>query len=625
MAKDPGARHQSGNEVIRALSKACGEDFAIEPREDTGGGTLAGREVTVFTTRPDTLYGATFFVVAADAKLADELCAPEQREAFTAYLEDVRKETEIDRLATDRPKTGVFLGRYAVNPVNGERIPVWAADYVLADYGTGAVMAVPAHDQRDLDFAKAFDLPVRRVVAVPNEEGGEDNPEETYVATAGDGVYVNSGDLDGLTDKAAGIAKIVEQLKAAGNGEGAVNFRLRDWLLSRQRFWGCPIPIVHCDTCGEVAVPDDQLPVELPDLRGADLKPKGTSPLAAAEDWVNVDCPQCGAPAKRDSDTMDTFVDSSWYFLRYCSPDYTDGPFDPEAVRRWMPAHQYVGGVEHAILHLLYSRFFTKVLHDMGMVDFEEPFTALMNQGQVINQGKAMSKSLGNGVDLGQELSAYGVDAVRLTIIFAGPPEDDIDWADVSPSGSVKYLARVARLADDVAAMPRSEARDAAVDRAVARTVDDVTRLVDAQRLNVCVARFMELTNALRKAADAPTPAVASLRDGVETLAVMLGCFAPYTAEEVWSRLGHDVEGGDSVHDTDWPTADPALLVEDTVTCVVQVQGKVRDRLEVPPGIGEDELRALALASDGVVKALDGRDVRTVIVRAPKLVNVVPA
>jgi leucyl-tRNA synthetase len=580
---------------------------------------VGDRTVTVFTTRPDTLYGATFFVVAADAPLALELCAPSQVAALEAYREDVRKLSDIDRQATDREKTGVDLGVTALNPVTGEQIPVYAADYVLADYGTGAIMAVPAHDQRDLDFARAFGLPVRVVV-----DTGDPDPAETGVATSGDGVLVNSGPYSGLRKDEA-IARVVADLEAGGGGKGAVNYRLRDWLLSRQRFWGTPIPIVHCPACGEVPVPDDQLPVRLPDLRGAALKPAGTSPLGAATDWVSVPCPSCGGDAKRDTDTMDTFVDSSWYFLRYCSPSYEDGPFDPAAVREWMPVAQYVGGVEHAILHLLYSRFFTKVLHDMGMLDTVEPFAALMNQGQVINQGKAMSKSLGNGIDLGKELSAYGVDAVRLTMVFAGPPEDDIDWADVSPSGSVKYLARVARLAEDVARLPVGDTRDLAVDRVTARTVDEVTRLVEAHRLNVCVARLMELTNALRRAADADVPAVASLRDGVQALAVMLGCFAPYTAEEVWSRLGHDVEAGDSVHDSTWPSADPALLVEETVTCVVQVQGKVRDRLEVPPGIAEDDLRALALAADGVVKALDGREVRTVIVRAPKLVNVVPA
>ncbi|MDP9181775.1 MAG: leucine--tRNA ligase [Actinomycetota bacterium] len=576
---------------------------------------VAGRKVTVFTTRPDTLYGATFFVVAADAPLAEQLCAPEQREAFEAYRGQVSKLSDIDRESTDRPKTGVSLGVTAINPLNGEELPVFAADYVLAGYGTGAIMAVPAHDQRDFDFAQAFGLPVRMVV---------DTGDGAELPTAGDGVLVNSGPLDGLR-KTDAIEKAIEVLAERGTGEAAVNYRLRDWLLSRQRFWGAPIPIVHCDACGEVAVPDDQLPVLLPsDVKGEDLQPKGQSPLASIESWVSTTCPSCGGPARRDSDTMDTFVDSSWYFFRYCSPHYTDGPFDPEEVRTWMPVAQYVGGVEHAILHLLYSRFFTKVLHDMAMIDFTEPFSALLNQGQVILNGSAMSKSTGNLVELGKELASYGVDAVRLSIVFAGPPEDDIDWADVSPTGSVKWLARVVRLATDVAAM-KGDARDAAVDKAAAKTVDEVTRLTESHRLNVSIARFMELTNVMRKAADAPEKPVASLRDGVEALAVMLSCYAPYTAEEVWSRLGHDVRGGDSVHASTWPTADPALLVDDTVTCVVQVAGKVRDKLEVSPSISEDELRELALASAKVQDFLAGRELRTVIVRAPRLVNVVPA
>ncbi|HET9860308.1 MAG TPA: leucine--tRNA ligase [Nocardioidaceae bacterium] len=587
-------------------------DFEIEGRDEP---------VSVFTTRPDTLYGATFFVVAADAKLAGEICAPEQREAFETYLEQVRRETDIDRLSTDREKTGVFLGRYAVNPVSGERIPVWAADYVLADYGTGAVMAVPAHDQRDLDFARTFDLPVRMVV-----DTGEPDPAETFVATPGDGAYVNSASdgfsLDGLTDKTSGISRIIERLEAEGHGKGAVNFRLRDWLLSRQRFWGPPIPIVHCETCGEVPVPDDQLPVVLPDLRGADLKPKGTSPLAAAEDWVNVDCPSCGGAAKRDSDTMDTFVDSSWYFLRFCSPHYEDGPFDPEAVRRWMPAPQYVGGVEHAILHLLYSRFFTKVLHDMGMVDFEEPFLALLNQGQVINQGKAMSKSLGNGVNLGDMIDQYGVDAVRLTLVFAGPPEDDIDWADMSPSGSLKFLQRAWRLSGDVGSAPGTPADggDVALRKATHKTVHEVEQLVDSHRFNVMVARTMELVNVTRKAIDsgcgAGDPAV---REAAETVAIILSLVAPYTAEEMWSRLGHEP----TVAKAGWPTVDEALLVEDSVTAIVQVQGKLRAKLEVSPDISAADLEAMALAEPVIVKALEGKTVRKVIVREPKLVNVV--
>jgi leucyl-tRNA synthetase len=593
-------------------SEGAHVDFDIE-----AGAGQDGRTVTVFTTRPDTLYGATFFVVAADAKLAEEICAPEHREEFIAYRDEIQKESDIERLSTEREKTGVFLGRYAVNPVNGERIPVWAADYVLADYGTGAIMAVPAHDQRDLDFAKKFDLPVRVVV-----DTGEADPAETFVATPGNGAYVNSADLDGLTDKAEGIAKIVEQLEAQERGKGAVNYRLRDWLLSRQRFWGCPIPIVHCADCGEVAVPDDQLPVVLPDLRGADLKPKGTSPLAAAEDWVNTPCPQCGKPAKRDSDTMDTFVDSSWYFLRYCSPDYTEGPFDPEAVGRWMPTHQYVGGVEHAILHLLYSRFFTKVLHDMGMVDFAEPFAALMNQGQVINQGKAMSKSLGNGVNLGDMIDEFGVDAVRLTLVFAGPPEDDIDWADVSPSGSLKFLQRAWRLSGDVTSPVGTpgDGGDVALRRATHKTIHDAAHLIEGQRFNVMVARIMELVNLTRKAIDSGCgPADPSVREAVETVAILLSLVAPYTAEEMWARLGNRA----TVAKAGWPAVDESLLVEDTVTAVVQVQGKVRARLEVAPAITEAELEALAMADPAIIRALEDKTIRKVIVRAPNLVNIV--
>ncbi len=586
--------------------------------------TIEGRDepVTVFTTRPDTLYGATFFVVAADSALANELCAPEHVAEFERYLADVRKLTDIERQAADREKTGVFLGRYAINPVNGERIPVWAADYVLPDYGTGAIMAVPAHDQRDLDFARKFGLPVQVVL-----DTGLPDPAQTGMATPGEGTLVNSGPLDGLS-KSDAIAKIIEILAAQGLGRGAISYRLRDWLVSRQRFWGAPIPVVYCNGCGEVAVPDEQLPVLLPDLRGQDLAPKGASPLAAATDWVETDCPKCGGPARRDTDTMDTFVDSSWYFLRYCSPDFEHGPFDVEAVRRWSPVDLYVGGVEHAILHLLYSRFFVKVLHDMRMLDFVEPFTALVNQGQVINQGKAMSKSLGNGVDLGQQLAEHGVDAIRLTMIFASPPEDDIDWADVRPEALVRFLTRVYRVAADVASVPgRGAAADPAagdVDlrKVTHKTIDEVTRLVESTRLNVAVARLMELVSAARRTIDSgPGAADPAVREAAETLTVLLSLFAPYTAEECWEMLGHPP----SVALAGWPVADPALLVEETVTCVVQVDGKVRDRLEVPANIGEDKLRELALAAPGVDRALAGRGVRTVIVRAPKLVNVVSA
>jgi len=405
--------------------------------------------VTIYTTRPDTLYGATFMVVAVDSALAGELVKGSAVEGkFATYLEGVKAVTDIDRLATDRPKTGIFLERYAINPVNGAKIPIWASDYVLADYGTGVIMAVPAHDQRDLDFARAMRLPVQVVV-----DTGEADPNETGIATGGDGKLINSGSLNGLSKDAA-IAKIIEELAAKELGKGAKNYRLRDWLISRQRFWGTPIPIIHCEKCGEVPVPEAQLPVELPDATGLDLKPKGTSPLGAASDWVNVACPKCGAPAKRDADTMDTFFDSSWYFLRYTSTDRHDVAFDKKAVETWLPVDQYVGGVTHAILHLLYSRFFTKVLHDLGHLNFTEPFTKLLNQGMVLMDGSAMSKSRGNLVRLSDELATHGVDAIRLALVFAGPPEDDVDWADVSPSGSLKFLNRAWRISGDVTSKP---------------------------------------------------------------------------------------------------------------------------------------------------------------------------
>ncbi|GAA3584656.1 leucine--tRNA ligase [Nonomuraea rosea] len=581
--------------------------FQVEGRDEP---------VHVYTTRPDTLFGATFFVVAVDAALAAEIVTDEQRAEFEAYRAEVAKLSDIERMATDKEKTGVFLGRYAVNPVNGERIPVWAADYVLSDYGHGAIMAVPAHDQRDLDFAVKFGLPVKVVVHT-----GLADPGETGEATPGEGTLVNSGPLDGLT-KVEAIAKIIEVLEVDGKGAGAINFRLRDWLLSRQRFWGTPIPIIHCPDCGEVPVPDDQLPVTLPDMRGEALAPKGESPLASATEWVNVECPKCSGPAKRDTDTMDTFVDSSWYFLRYCSPGYTDGPFDVEQVRKWGPIDQYVGGIEHAVLHLLYSRFFTKVLHDMGMVDFTEPFKRMLNQGQVINDGKAMSKTLGNGVDLGQQIDAFGVDAVRLTMIFAGPPEDDIDWADVSPASSQKFLARALRVMSEADSAPdvSFEGGDVALREVTHHTIEEVTKLVEGQRFNVAVARMMELTSAARKAIDSgPGAGDPAVREAAEALAVMLSLVAPFTAEEGWERLGRT----GSVAFGGWPVADPALLVQESVTCVVQVAGKVRDRLEVSPDITEDDLRALALASEKVASYLEGTP-RKVIVRAPKLVNIVP-
>ena len=571
---------------------------------------------TVFTTRPDTLYGSTFIVVAADSAFAEQIVAPEQAQALEDYREQIKALSDIDRQSSEREKTGMFTGRYAINPLNGAKLPVWASDYVLADYGTGAIMAVPAHDQRDLDFAKKFDLPI---VTVLDVEGAED-PAESGIATAGDGVLINSGELTGLP-KAEAIAKATELVEAAGTGEGKVIYRLRDWLLSRQRFWGTPIPVIHCEDCGEVLVPEEQLPVLLPDnLRGEQLAPKGQSPLAAADDWAVVPCPQCGKSARRDSDTMDTFVDSSWYFLRYVSPRYAEG--DPQAIREWGAVDMYVGGVEHAILHLLYARFFTKVIRDLGLIEHGEPFKALMNQGQVLNGGKAMSKSLGNGVNLGEQLDTFGVDAVRTTMIFASPPEDDVDWADVSPAGSQKFLARAWRIAQDVTSEPGVDAAsgDANLHKLVARTVHDVKQLLDAGKFNVVVAKTMELVNATRKAIDSgPGGANPAVREAAETIAILLSLYAPYTAEDMWHVLGHD----NPVLTAGFPQVDESLLVDDTVTAIVQIKGKVKARLEVSKDISEAELEKQALEDETIAKLVEGSEIRKVIVRAPKLVNIV--
>lgn len=609
-------------------------DFAIEGR---------GEPVTVFTTRPDTLYGATFMVVAPDSELAAELAAgasEDVRARFGQYLESVRAESDIDRLATDRPKTGVFLERYATNPLNGERLPIWAADYVLADYGHGAIMAVPAHDQRDLDFARAFELPVRVVVdtnapvtgvipvipvdeegvPLPLEELPELDPANTGVALAGDGRLMNSGPLNGLS-KSNAIRRAIELLDERGVGRAAKNYRLRDWLISRQRYWGTPIPIIHCDECGEVPVPEADLPVRLPDAAGLDLSPKGASPLGAAEEWSRVACPNCGGEARRDSDTMDTFVDSSWYFLRYLDPNDDTRAFDPAEAEKWLPVDQYVGGVEHAILHLLYARFFTKVLFDLGYLSFTEPFTSLLNQGMVIMDGTKMSKSKGNLVEFASELSAHGADALRVTMAFAGPPEDDIDWADVSPVGAAKFLARAWRISGEVTSSPEVEWKsgDPALRRVTHRLLADAPGLAESFKFNVIVARLMELVNATRKAIDSGAGAGdAAVREAAEVTAMILDLFAPFTAEDMWQRLGYEP----TVANVVWRKADPALLVEESVTAIVQVDGKVRDRLEVSPKIGADELEALARASAAVARSVGEREIANVIVRAPKLVNI---
>jgi leucyl-tRNA synthetase len=589
-------------------SQGANVNFVIEGRTEP---------VTIYTTRPDTLYGATFMVVAVDSELAAELASGTPAEGeFKTYLDSVKAASDIDRLATDRPKSGVFLQRYAINPVNGEKLPIWASDYVLADYGTGAIMAVPAHDQRDLDFARAMKLPVRVVV-----QSDEEDPSVSGVATTGDGKLINSGSLDGL-NKVDAISAINKQLEADGLGKSARNYRLRDWLVSRQRYWGTPIPIVHCQKCGEVPVPADQLPLTLPDAKGLDLKPKGQSPLAAATDWVNTSCPKCGAAALRDTDTMDTFVDSSWYFLRYPSSTNHNEPFSRKDIDTWLPVDQYVGGVTHAILHLLYSRFFTKVLHDIGMLGFTEPFTRLLNQGMVVMDGSAMSKSRGNLVRLSDELENHGVDAIRLSMVFSGPPEDDVDWAEVSPSGSVKFLSRAWRLSGDVTSKPGVDfaTGDVALRKATHKALHDAAFAVESFRFNVAIARVMELVNATRKAIDSgPGAADPAVREAVEAIAIMLSLVAPFTSEEMWERLGHKP----AIATAGWPVVDEKLLVADAVEAVIQINGKIKERIEVSPTITDAEIEALALAHPTIAAELNGATPKKVIARAPKIVNIV--
>ncbi len=583
-------------------------DFAVDGSDQS---------ITVYTTRPDTLYGATFMVVAADSELAAKLVAGTDVEAeFKKYVESVKAASDIDRLATDRVKTGIFLNRYAINPVNNEKIPIWASDYVLADYGTGAIMAVPAHDQRDLDFAKAMKLPVRVVI-----DTGLEDPNTSGVATDGDGRVINSGSITGLTKDEA-ISKIIAELESKKLGKATKNYRLRDWLISRQRFWGTPIPIIHCDSCGLVPVPESQLPVELPDAKGLDLKPKGTSPLGAASDWVNVSCPKCKAPAKRDADTMDTFVDSSWYFLRYTSVNNHEVAFDKKSVETWLPVDQYVGGVTHAILHLLYSRFFTKVLHDLGLLNFTEPFTRLLNQGMVLMDGSAMSKSRGNLVKLSDELDKHGVDAIRVSMVFAAPPEDDIDWSDVSPAGSLKFLNRAWRISQDVSSKPGVDFKSGDIElrKAIHKSLSEIELAVESFRFNVVIARIMELVNATRKAIDSgcgsTDPAV---REAAETIAIALSLVAPYTAEDMWEKLGHKP----AIANAGWPVIDKSLLGVDNVIAILQINGKIKDRIEVSPNISKDELEKLGRENAEIKAGLAGAEVKKVITVAPKLVNFV--
>jgi leucyl-tRNA synthetase len=587
-----------------------------------------GLDFPVFTTRPDTLFGATFFVLAPEHPEVERLIEGTASAAeVRAYVAEAMRETTEERAAEDREKTGVRIERTVTNPVNGEQIPVFVSDYVLMEYGTGAIMAVPAHDERDFEFARRFGLEVRPVVE-PSDPDAAASESEAFIAHSEDEVLVNSGEFTGRSSPEAKEA-IVAWLSERGLGRPAVNYRLRDWLLSRQRYWGCPIPVVHCDHCGIVPVPDEQLPVELPDIE--EYQPKGRSPLAAAEDWVKTECPECGESARRETDTMDTFVDSSWYFLRYLDPRNEQLPFAREIADYWMPVDQYIGGVEHAILHLMYARFFVKALADAGYVGVQEPFANLFTQGMITRGGAKMSKSKGNVVSPREYVDRLGADAIRTYICFMGPPERGGDWIDEGADGVFRFLSRLWRLGLEV--VERTEDRGEAAptpaegpaSELLAKAhwaIDKATR--DFERgfqFNTAIAAVMELVNdayRLKEELFGDPAGDAALRFATATAGSLIFPFAPHLGAEIWEMIV-----GGRVWERPWPQADPALLTKDTYTLVVQVNGRVRAKIPAPAGADEQELLALARADRNVAGHLDGRDVVKEIVIPDKLVNIV--
>ena len=590
-----------------------------------------GLDFPVFTTRPDTLFGATFFVLAPEHPQLEKLVAGTEAEAAVReYVDKVGRESAEERGAEDREKTGVPLGRTVVNPVNGEEIPMFVADYVLMEYGTGAIMAVPGHDSRDYDFAWAFGLPVKRVIEGADPEAPGDAEGLPY---AGDGPMVNSGRFDGQGNRDA-YASMVEWLGEEGRGKTAVNYRLRDWLLSRQRYWGAPIPIVYCDECGMVPVPDDQLPVELPEIE--DYAPHGQSPLAAATDWVQTTCPKCGGAARRETDTMDTFVDSSWYYIRYLDPRNAEAAWDRDAAAHWMPVDQYIGGVEHAILHLMYARFVTKALADLGHLEVQEPFANLFAQGMITRDGAKMSKSRGNTVSPAEYVERYGADTSRTYVCFMGPPERGGDWTDEGVEGVNRFLSRLWRLCDEVAERTVPAADQASADAAVAQAGGDARALIakahwsidkatkDFERgfqFNTVISAVMELVNDAYRLKDGlyGDPAGdGALRFATATAASLIFPFAPHLGSEVFERIT-----GERVWEQGWPVADEAMLVSETVTLIVQVNGKVRARVEAPAEAAQEELLALAKDNENVTKYLDGAVIVKEIVVPGKLVNLV--
>jgi leucyl-tRNA synthetase len=604
--------------------------FTTAPDEDQPGGD----ELRVFTTRPDTLFGATFMVLAPEHPLVPKLAHPDRRAEVEAYVAATQAATEIERLSTERAKTGVALGAEAINPVNGERIPIFVADYVLATYGTGAIMAVPAHDERDYEFAVKFGLPIRRVVAAP---GTEDAPlEGAYEAHAADEVLVNSAEFSGLRANEGG-RKIVERLARDGKAKPAVTYRLRDWLISRQRYWGTPIPVIHCERDGIVPVPEKDLPVLLPDK--VDYAGSGVNPLTRDESFLNVTCPRCGEPARRETDTMDTFIDSSWYWYRYLSPHFAEGPFDPDMVETWTPVDQYTGGAEHAVMHLLYAREFTKMMRDVGLIAQNEPFQRLFNQGQILGQdGERMSKSRGNVEDPDELVARYGADTIRLYLMFMGPWDQGGPWNPSGIGGVHRFLNRVWTIAIDPTGsepgdpesgkLPAGEDEAAArttVRRAAHRTLKVVTGEYELFKFNTMVAHLIELANTLMRYRGTTVAGTPEWDEAVRLLLLMLAPAAPHITEELWSRrLAAAGAEWSSIHAERWPDVDDIAAAADTREVPVQVNGKVRDRVTVPAGISEVELEQIVLARDKVRAALDGRDPDRIIhAGGGRLVNIV--
>ena len=576
---------------------------------------LDEKTVETFTTRIDTVYGVTFVVFAPEHPLVEKLTTPEHKDEVEAYVAQARRQTEIERLSTENEKTGVFTGAYCVNRLNGERVPIMVADYVLHTYGTGVVMGVPAHDQRDFEFVKKYDLPIRVVVAPPGWDG-----EELTEAYLQEGVQVNSAPFDGLPSS-EGMKRIAAHIEEQGWGCRTVNYRMRDWLISRQRYWGTPIPMVHCDECGIVPVPVEDLPVVLPE--DAEFLPTGESPLALHESFVNVPCPHCGRPAKRETDTMDTFVDSSWYFLRYTSPNYTDGPFDPEAALQWNPVDQYTGGVEHAVMHLLYARFFVKALRDLGLLELDEPFARLFNQGTIIYGHRKMSKSRGNVIAPDEYVAEVGADVVRCYLMFIGPWDQGGEWSDSGINGVARWLNRVWEVARrDPSKLDGTQADDDDVrelERTVHKTIRRVTDDVERFKFNTALAALMELTNSLTQKWEQATVDFDGWKNAIEKLLLLMAPMAPHMAEELWESTGHSF----SIHQQSWPEWDAELAADEVVTLVVQVNGRLRDRIEVSASVTEDEAKEVALQSERVQPYTAGKSIARVIYVPGKLVNIV--